>query len=263
MLHRRSTGLSLGVSALALGVLAARPARAQQFSADLIETPVRTPGDAIRVFRSGNKMRVQFLRGSTPLGGSIYDLDQNSITIYNDSLHTYSVVHLNPQEATGILKNNIVFAAVDPSNPCPIWTSMEQAVAQRNGSKAAGQQVTCTDMGTGSLNGRAAHQWKMTSSAGPGSFSAWVDVSLHVPTKGQDDDGDGLELRNITPGPQPAALFTPPAGYREGPIGAVPPAMHSLLGDAAKDIGNGAAAAATDAARQKVQQKIRKLFHAP
>lgn len=261
MLDRRSIGIGLGASALALGALAARPAAAQQFSADLVETPSATQDVTTRIFRSGNKMRFQILRGSTPVGGSIYDLDQNTITIYNDSLHTFGTAHLTPQAATGILRNSLVLAAVDPANPCPAWTAMLQAARQRAGEKP--QQLTCTDMGTGPLNGRAAHKWNVTSDAGPGTYSAWVDVSLRVPSKGQDDEGKGIELKNLAEGSQPAALFAPPAGYKEGPIVSVSPAMRSLLGDAAKEIENGAAAAATDAAKQKVQQKVRKLFHVP
>jgi hypothetical protein len=43
----------------------------------------------------------------------------------------------------------------------------------------------------------------------------WVDASLNFVTRAEDVGGETVEVTNIHEGPQPAALFDVPAGYRK------------------------------------------------
>ena len=66
-----------------------------------------------------------------------------------------------------------------------------------------------------SANGRAAHKGGVISNdPKDGPMTIWVDDRLHVLSRSTDNDGR-MEMRNISEGPQPDSLFTPPASYKK------------------------------------------------
>src|SRR5664279_3595953 len=102
-------------------------------------------------------------------------------------------------------------------DPCSQWNSAVNpfaAFAKADKDHPA-PQWTCTSEGSESVNGRAAHKWGVTSNdPKDGPMTIWVDDRLHVLSRSTDKNG-GMEMRNISEGPQPDSLFTPPANYKK------------------------------------------------
>jgi len=81
------------------------------------------------------------------------------------------------------------------------------------------------------LEGRNVEKWETVISRSgqqPVRSVQWLDPELGVPVRGQGPDGSTFALRNIQVGPQPAELFTVPAGFQkveppqQGPGGGAP-----------------------------------------
>jgi len=73
-------------------------------------------------------------------------------------------------------------------------------------------------MGKEQVEGRTVEKWETTISR-PGQQAVrsvqWLDPVLDVPVRGEGPDGSTFALRNIKVGPQPADLFTVPAGFQK------------------------------------------------
>lgn len=73
-------------------------------------------------------------------------------------------------------------------------------------------------LGKEEVEGRTVEKWETTISR-PGQQTMrsvqWLDPELGVPVRGEGPDGSAFALRNIKVGPQPAELFTVPAGYQK------------------------------------------------
>ncbi len=91
------------------------------------------------------------------------------------------------------------FHPADPENACAAWESL----AKKPG--------TCTKVGDGTINGRAAVEYKGTAPNGD-TGSAWVDRKLSFVIKWAGQKG-AAEFRNIKEGTQAATLFEIPKGY--------------------------------------------------
>ena len=90
----------------------------------------------------------------------------------------------------------------DPTNPC-------------SGGSGA---TDCVKGETETINGHRAMRWDYTSAEGVRT-RAWVSPTLRFPVKTEDDNGGAMELSNIAVGPQPANLFTVPAGFTKMDFG--------------------------------------------
>ena len=91
----------------------------------------------------------------------------------------------------------------DPTNPCG----------------SGSPNTDCVKGDKESVNGYDAIRWDYTSSSGVRT-RAWISTKLRFPIKTQDDDGSSMEFTNIAEGPQPATLFSIPAGYQKMDMGA-------------------------------------------
>lgn len=271
----------LGAVIVAFAVMAATAAPAQQFSADVIETPARG-ATTTRVYMSATKMRFQTLEGGQPAGGAIFDASQNTTTIVDDKDRTYfggadSPVFnamLNQAGAPPILQ---FFRPANPSDPCAGWNVMFQKFAQRDTSAA--KKLTCTNQGSDAVNQRPAQKWQVVATHGAESETGyfWIDSKLGVVSKSQEDKGETMELKNVVEGPQPDAEFQVPPGYtkvdeaalleklKSSPLanGSVGGIFGSIGSSAKNGAVEGAKEGAAEAAKDKTKAKIKKLFHVP
>jgi len=92
----------------------------------------------------------------------------------------------------------------DPTNPC-------------SGSSG---NTDCVKGPNETINGYPTVRWDYTSQDGVRT-RAWVSPTLRFAIKTTDDNGGALEFSDIAEGPQPASLFTIPAGYTKMDVGAM------------------------------------------
>jgi hypothetical protein len=92
----------------------------------------------------------------------------------------------------------------DPTNPC----------------SAASGNTDCVKGPNETINGYPTVRWDYTSQEGVRT-RAWISPTLRFAIKTTDDNGGALEFSDIAEGPQPASLFTIPAGYTKMDVGAM------------------------------------------
>jgi hypothetical protein len=105
-------------------------------------------------------------------------------------------------------------------DPCIDWNSTVEnvsmwpvGVAVHAHSSDSTPHLVCHHQGSESVNGRPAQKWTVAEKGASDSGTVWIDDRLHLIVKSTSHSG-GVELHDIQEGPQPAALFEPPAGYR-------------------------------------------------
>lgn len=179
------------------------PAAAQQFSADLVRTGAEQspPG---KIYVSEGKVRMENADGH---GGALIADGAAGKTYV---LMPQRKMYMDLATSGGKLAEALM--PVDVDNPCPQWQKMAQAGEHETGS------WSCKNLGDERVNGRTAVKYAATASDGKVHY-AWLDRKLHFLVKTQDPDGDGMELRNIKEGAQPASLFEPPADYQKLDMG--------------------------------------------
>jgi hypothetical protein len=84
--------------------------------------------------------------------------------------------------------------SMDPANPC-----------------SGGELTECENLGTESVNGRTTRKWAYTRDGER--ETVWIATDLRFPVRIEDADGATTDFTNVAMGPQPSALFEPPAGY--------------------------------------------------
>ena len=90
----------------------------------------------------------------------------------------------------------------------------------RGNDPCAGREgATCKKLGTESINGRTCDKWEVTQKSGK-TETFWIDQKLHFPIKIVNGDIT-TQYTNIKEGPQDAALFKVPDGYRKFDAGAM------------------------------------------
>jgi hypothetical protein len=91
---------------------------------------------------------------------------------------------------------------MDPANPC-----------------AGGQATACTSLGDENVNGYATRKWQYEVEGKM--ETAWIATQLRFPVRLLSADGTTTDYRNVTLGPQPASLFSPPSDYVRMDMGPV------------------------------------------
>jgi hypothetical protein len=184
---------------LALG-LAAAPARAQQFSADMIVVGSGQSSEQPRkIYVSNGKMR--FETGGRAGGIMLTDATAKTAVMLMPQMKAYL-----DMGKMGMVSQ--AFMSVDPENPCPQW----QEIAKNFDKKDV--TWTCKRVGQETVNGRSTLKYQASSNTGEQAY-AWVDPKLKFLVKSQDKEGRGMELKNIQEGAQPASLFEVPADYKK------------------------------------------------
>jgi hypothetical protein len=184
-------------------------ALAQEFSADVVNQKSDNVGMK-KVFATKDKVRFE-VQGTNPAMGP------NAI-IFDDTKHTYVVIMAERQmymDAPVTMVRPILahFWRVDDVNDaCPEWkkTAEEAGTLKNWGS--------CTKIGSDVVDGRSTVKYEGVSNKGEKNHF-WVDTKLHCVIKTDGGTGNGIELRNIQEGSQPASLFEVPAGYTKLDMG--------------------------------------------
>jgi hypothetical protein len=271
---------------LALGSLAvAAPVAAQEFSADVVQTPAKG-NESTRVSVGKTKVRLQELENGRPQGGAIFDLTTNSMVIIDDDDRSYMGGGNDPvlnlmvaatMEGLGAPPIWRFFRPTDSSDPCTEWNAIATKIARRDTTQPP-PHFTCKGLGSDNVDGRSANKWSVTAT-GDGKTETglvWIDSRLHVVSRSQDKTGE-MHLVNVKEGPQPDAVFAIPSNYRQLNMTDALARLQngqkggSLLSDAlakaAKEVGKGAADETADAAKQKakndLKKKLKGIIHVP
>jgi hypothetical protein len=266
---------------LVLALFAAPPSSAQEFSADIVQTPAKGTA-AEKLYVGKTKVRFQTLEGGQPTTGVIFDLAQNTLTIVNDKDHTYlggsdsplTTALMNAMGGPMLLR---FFHPARSNDPCATWNEITLPYARLDSTRTP-PHFTCQSLGGDAVNGRSAQKWAVTSTVDGKTESgyAWIDSRLGVVSKSQDESGE-MEMKNVVEGTQPDAVFAIPASYRKMDLASlmqglkngqtIGSAAAGALGNAAKDVGKDAANETADDAKQKakddVKKKVHKIFHIP
>jgi len=188
------------LSLLAASLLSIIPAAgAQEFSADVVYTAVKTKSPAsatgatsdhsAELYVQKDRMRLE-TRG---LAGTVLLIDESehtALALY-PSKRAYQTVGSAPSE---------FFSVQDPENACPDWA------------KVSAQKIACEKVGRETVDGRQAVKYKNKEAKAHSATTVWIDSGLKFVIKFEAPT-TAAELRNIKEGPQPADLFTVPAGF--------------------------------------------------
>jgi hypothetical protein len=191
-------------AALLLGPTAfAVPARAQQFSADIVRTPAggQQAAGVGKLYVSGTKVRI--VLPDTPDGFFMVDAGKPASYFVRPGQRVY----MNARQSSHLTQ---LLVPVDLSNPCRQWQTMA-GIAVPGGETAA---WTCERIGQDTVGGHDSIEYR-ASFAKDRHLSAWIDPRLKWPVRLTMEDGTVIDLANIRKQPQPAALFEIPPGYRK------------------------------------------------
>ncbi len=184
--------IGFGLTSLLFLLVCSLPVPAQQFSAVLVH---QKPAGAVPTQVSVRGDKIRFEAGKAPQTSiEVIDLKQQTGFLALPAGQTYTVL------APGLIRTPIpFFRPADPENACPSWE------------KLVGKPGTCTKIGDGTLNGRAAVKYKGVAQNGD-TGTAWVDRKLNFVVKWEGQTG-AAEFQDIREAPQALALFEAPKGY--------------------------------------------------
>lgn len=195
---------TLLAAAMLAGLLAlyGGPARAQQFSADVVHTNSSggSDGHASKLYVSDDKLRMD---NAGPEGGFLL-IDRKARTAH--TVVPAAKAYLDMPQSS--LMAQLFMPVIDPNDACRQWQQMMQSAAREPG------EWRCRRIGPETVNGRATVKYEGTSPKGETGYG-WVDPRLKFLVKRQDAHGNGMELRDIKEGPQQASLFEIPADYQK------------------------------------------------
>jgi hypothetical protein len=180
------------------------PARAQQFSANIVRTNAgaQPPAVAGKIYVSGNKVRIE-----TPDVSDGFFLVDTSIPasyFVRPSQHVF----MDSKQSSQLTQ---FLVPVDLDDPCRQWQAMT-GIADGNSQSAA---WTCQRVGHAAVGGLVDTIEYRASWPKGGAMRAWIDPRLKWPVRLTMADGAVVDLKNIQEQPQPASLFEIPSGYRK------------------------------------------------
>ena len=187
--HKNALGILM---ALLLVPLAAA---GQEFSADTVAfDPAGKPLNG-KLYVGHGKVRADSPDGTLML----MDLGAKTARVYDPR---YKVYMERPARTTSLI--------LATNDPC-----------QKDPNRKSAMDTGCRVVGQETVNGRATNKIELTMKSGgeTGTLHMWLDPKLHIFVRYEMNGKIVSELRNIHEGPQPASLFEPPAGYRNGMLG--------------------------------------------
>ncbi len=200
-MSRRVALVTLLACGLAAGLgSSARPARAGQFSAEIISTASgAATGSTAKLYVADRKVRIE-----TPeLPGDVLIVDAAVPAAY--LVRPAQRVFMDSKQSSRLTR---LFVPLDLADPCRQW----QVMAEVAGISDSGQWH-CVAMGSEILGGRSTLKFAVTSLRGRS--TGWIDATLKFPVKIATEDGAVFSLKAIDEAPQPAEKFEIPAGYRK------------------------------------------------
>ena len=229
-------GLALGVGlGLAHAGDSAEPSPPREFSADIVSRDAAGTllGGSARLYASGRKVRIE--TPDVPAGFFLIGGDSGTALFVG----TTQRVFMDAKQSTRLTQ---IFVPVDPHDPCPQW----RAAAQNAGVPGSGGDWRCARAaGAGAGLGAGAGAGANASASGTIQYRVdspdrnsglrWIDPRLEFPVKLKAADGGTIALENIRVEPQPANLFSIPAGFHKfDPQGLIDRIKHSDVWAGAK-----------------------------
>jgi hypothetical protein len=178
------------------------PARAQQFSADL----VITRGDGEAAVAAG-KLRVSHdnVRIETPeLADGFFLVNGATPTAY--FVRPAAGTFMEARQSSRLTR---IFVPVDPGDPCRQWQIMARLAGAADQS-----DWRCERVGEGTIDGRSIIAYRMVSTPGR-ELLGWIDTARKFPLRIRTEDGFTIAAENVRDEPQPAQLFEIPPGLRK------------------------------------------------
>jgi hypothetical protein len=177
-----------------------QPAKAQQFSAQIISTASGTASSSTaKLYVADRKVRIE-----TPeLPGDVLIVDAAIPAAY--LVRPAQRIFMDSKQSSRLTR---LFVPLDPAAPCRQW----QAMAEVAGISDSGQW-RCVATGSEIVDGRNTRKFAVTSLRGRS--TRWIDVSLKFPLKIETEDGAVLALDAINEAPQPPERFKIPADYKK------------------------------------------------
>jgi hypothetical protein len=182
------------------------------FSADTVNT---TNGKVSRgrIYHTANKDRVDTTTHlPAMMGQPARDRETHMITDREQKL----IYVVEPQKKLILVNYALQIVSDDRLDHSPDRSCVE--LAKVSGSMVAMKGASnCKQLGSESVNGRAAAIWEVHVGMGAiqlGTWKVWVDSQWSMAIKWQTADGTTGELENVQFGPQSASLFVLPADYR-------------------------------------------------
>jgi hypothetical protein len=215
---RRPPSIHAALLTLALLVPPAGAQQGPQFRADVARVG-NEPFDGTIYFGSG-RMRIEGTSDGEPFT-AIVNRQANSIIVVMPADQVYMTMDLGSAPFS-----TPAASPMDPANPC-----------------ADGELTECRSLGTETINGHAARGWEFTRDGER--ETAWISNQLSFPVRTVEADGTTTDFTNVEMGPQPAALFEPPAGYTAMDVGAMfggrggPPGGRAGRGQVPPAVGRG------------------------
>lgn len=191
----------LSLLALVCSVLGGNmPARAQEFSADLVvshDGAAAAPAGRLRVL--GDKVRLE-----TPeLADGFFLIDgaKPAALFVRPGARTF----MEARQSSPLTR---LFIAVDPEDPCRQW----QVMAHLAG--LADRDYRCERTGEETVGGRSTIAYRAVSSADQ-PLLGWIDRERRFPLRIKTEDGIVITAENIRDEPQAAQSFEIPAAFRK------------------------------------------------
>jgi hypothetical protein len=177
------------------------PAKAQEFSADLMTT--RDDKAAVSAGRLWvRKTRVRIETPEFPNDFFLVDVSQPLAYFVRPATHIY----MDARQSSLLTR---MFVPVDPDEPCQRW----QATAQLAG--AAGQgDWHCERSGEEIIDGRTTVVFRAAFGSGQ-SLLGWIDPSRKFPLRIKTEEGAVIGLGHIRDEAQPASLFELPPNLKK------------------------------------------------
>jgi hypothetical protein len=179
------------------------PARAQQFSADLVR---KVPRGEAAAFAGKLRVLNDKVRIETPEFPDGYFLTDSAGRAAYFARPGERVF----MEARQSSRLTPLLVPVNVSDPCPQWRDM----ARLAGAADDGDSWRCERVGEELVNGRSLIIFRALSSAGNG-FTGLIDPSLKFPLQIRLNDGTSITVANLHEEPQTASLFEIPGGFRK------------------------------------------------
>jgi hypothetical protein len=186
------------IALLLASAMLARPAAAQQFSADIVDGTGKKAG---RLYVAADKARIEAVE--FPDGFFLVDGAAGAAWFVRPAQRSFMAA----QQSSRLTR---LFVPLDPGDPCRRW----QAMAETAGIAAPGGRWQCDVQGHEPVAGRDAVEYRVAA-PGQGALRAWVAPELRIALRLETADGAVFVLEQVASAPQPAALFAIPSGYRK------------------------------------------------
>jgi hypothetical protein len=182
------------------------PARAQQFSADLVtlkDDGASAPPGRLRV--SGDKVRIE-----TPeLGDGFFVIKGAKPTAF--FVRPATRLFMEARQSSRLTR---IFVQVDPDNPCRQWEAMAKVAGVVDQGAKSQDNWRCERVGEETIDGNDTIIYRAILAPNQELFG-WIDPARKFPLRIKTEDGAVIAAQNIRDEPQPAQLFEIPSSFRK------------------------------------------------